>query len=285
VTYHSPPEELRRLLESLCVAAENVRECFSYATLDVHLVDNAEAPTLDVRECGLTAERLLAAGMSLTLHQGYGNVGYGAGHNRVLAKLDSDYHLLLNSDVEMATESLIQALDYLNSIPTDLSNPGDRALLPALISPAATDFLGNKQHLCKTYPSLFIFWLRGFAPPFMRRQFSRRLAAYERRDLDSRPSIKDAAPRAAEVQIASGCCMLCDTALLQESGGFDPRFFLYFEDFDLSLRLGKLRPVVYLRAMKIRHGGGNAAAKGRDHQRYFLSSAARFFNKHGWRLF
>lgn len=285
VTYHSPPEELRRLLESLCVAAENVRECFSYATLAVHLVDNAETPTLDVRELGLTPERLLAAGMSLTLHQGYGNVGYGAAHNRVLAKLDSDYHLLLNSDVEMAPESLIQALDYLNSVAAEVANPESGPRLPALISPAATDFLGNKQHLCKAYPSLFILWLRGFAPPFMRRQFAKRMAAYERRDLDSRPTAKDAAPRAAEVQIASGCCMLCDTALLQQTDGFDPRFFLYFEDFDLSLRLGKQRPVVYLRAMKIRHGGGNAASKGSTHQRYFMTSAARFFTKHGWRLF
>jgi GT2 family glycosyltransferase len=32
--------------------------------------------------------------------------------------------------------------------------------------------------------------------------------------------------------------MLCRTSALQQVKGFDADFFLYFEDFDLSLRLG-----------------------------------------------
>lgn len=288
VTYKSPPKELWRLLDSLCVAAEGLRErVYSEFRLDIHLIDNAEIPALDVRELGLDIPRLQAAGVSLTLHQGWGNVGYGAAHNSVLSKLTSSYHLVLNSDVELAPDSLEQAVTYLNGAPDTV-----------LVSPAATDFLGNKQHLCKAYPSLFIFWLRGFAPPFLRRQFAKRMAAYERRDLDARPSLHASSRRgigaglqspatseAAEVAIVSGCCMLCKTESLQEVGGFDPRFFLYFEDFDLSLRLGRLGSVVYLPSMRVRHGGGNASKKGRDHRRYFIRSAAGFFNKHGWKLF
>jgi GT2 family glycosyltransferase len=79
--------------------------------------------------------------------------------------------------------------------------------------------------------------------------------------------------------------MLCKTTELQKEGGFDPRFFLYFEDFDLSLRLGKHGAVVYLPTMRVRHGGGNAAKKGPEHRRYFIRSAVSFFNKHGWKLF
>ena len=280
VTYHSPLKELSRLLESLCAAAEQARAGrHPEISLAIHLIDNAEVPTLDVRELGLDVKRLNVAEVSLTLHQGYGNVGYGKAHNRVLPKLDSDYHLILNSDVEVAPDSLENALDFLN---------GHEEVI--LLSPAATDFYGNKQHLCKAYPSLFIFWLRAFAPPFMRRQFAKRMAAYERRDLDSRPSLGQLAAAktdnsAAEVSIVSGCCMLCKTAALKEVGGFDPGFFLYFEDFDLSLRLGGLGKVMYLTTMRIRHAGGQAARKGRDHQRYFVRSASRFFNKHGWKLF
>ena len=91
--------------------------------------------------------------------------------------------------------------------------------------------------------------------------------------------------KASPVEIVSGCCMLCRTAALQQVHGFDSDFFLYFEDFDLSLRLGKLGDVVYLPSMRVRHGGGNAATKGGNHQRYFLRSALRFFNKNGWKLF
>jgi len=298
-TYQSPPEELLRLLNSLCAAAERLRErVYSEFRIDVSLIDNAELPHLDIRELGLDLSRLKAAGVSVTLRQGWGNVGYGAAHNSVLSKLTSDYHLILNTDVELAPDSLEYAVNYLSTAPDTV-----------LVSPAATDFMGNKQHLCKAYPSLLQFWLRGYAPPFMRRQFAKYMAAYERRDLDSMPSLpplvkprgqlgrtssapvetkaseaQQAAP-AADVAIVSGCCMLCKTTELQKEGGFDPRFFLYFEDFDLSLRLGKHGAVVYLPTMRVRHGGGNAAKKGPEHRRYFIRSAVSFFNKHGWKLF
>ena len=39
------------------------------------------------------------------------------------------------------------------------------------------------------------------------------------------------------VPLASGCFMLVRTALLRRVGGFDPRFFMYFEEVDLSQRL------------------------------------------------
>jgi GT2 family glycosyltransferase len=278
VTYQSPPGELLRLLESICVAMEAVRNSEvrgrGVATLVIHLIDNADIPELDVRLIGVDKTRLTLAGITLVLHQGWGNVGYGRGHNRVLPLLNSDFHLVLNTDVEMASTSLIKAIDYLETAPETV-----------LISPAATDFLGNKQHLCKSYPSLFIFWLRGFAPPFIRRKFAKHMAAYERRDLETRPSATTDNNVASPVEIASGCCMLCRTAALQQVHGFDSDFFLYFEDFDLSLRLGKLGDVVYLPSMRVRHGGGNAATKGGNHQRYFLRSALRFFNKNGWKLF
>jgi GT2 family glycosyltransferase len=173
VTYLSPPAELLRLLESICVAMEAVRNSEvrgrGVATLVIHLIDNAEIPELDVRRLGVDKTRFTLAGITLVLHQGWGNVGYGRGHNRVLPLLESDFHLVLNTDVEVAPDSLLNAIDYLESAPDTV-----------LVSPAATDFLGNKQHLCKSYPSIFIFWLRGFAPPFIRRTFAKKMAAYER---------------------------------------------------------------------------------------------------------
>ena len=53
VTYQSPPGELLRLLESICVAMEAVRNSEvrgrGVATLVIHLIDNADIPGLDVR--------------------------------------------------------------------------------------------------------------------------------------------------------------------------------------------------------------------------------------------
>jgi GT2 family glycosyltransferase len=88
------------------------------------------------------------------------------------------------------------------------------------------------------------------------------------------------------VPIASGCFMLLRRAAFDAVGGFSPQFFLYFEDFDLSIRLRQAGwEIAYLPSMVITHYGGNAAKKGLAHIRMFVSSAVLFFNLHGWRLY
>jgi len=70
---------------------------------------------------------------------------------------------------------------------------------------------------------------------------------------------------------------------IEATGGFDPEFFLYFEDFDWSVRLNRVTRSAYVPAVQIIHHGGGAANKGVRHVVYFVRSAARFFHKHGWR--
>ena len=44
---------------------------YSEFRIDVSLIDNAELPHLDIRELGLDLARLKAAGVSVTLRQGW----------------------------------------------------------------------------------------------------------------------------------------------------------------------------------------------------------------------
>ena len=87
----------------------------------------------------------------------------------------------------------------------------------------------------------------------------------------------------AEVRLISGCFMLAETDTLKLVGGFDENYFLYFEDFDLSIRMGNLGRVLYAPDVHISHGGGNAASKGLWHIWKFIISGFRFFQTHGWR--
>ena len=110
----------------------------------------------------------------------------------------------------------------------------------------------------------------------MQSLFTARLRRYERAELAFDAPLTDAV-------IVSGCFMLMRRAVWERAGGFDPAFFLYFEDFDLSRRVADHAEIHRVPACRIVHGGGQASRKGWRHINLFMRSAARFFSKHGWR--
>jgi GT2 family glycosyltransferase len=193
------------------------------------------------------------------------NAGYGAGHNAAQRDTASDLVLVLNPDTELSPEALDEALAFLAS----------REDVVAL-NPRCVGSDGDAQYLCKRYPSLLVLALRALPFAVLRALFAQRLAHYEYRDLD--PGLP------APVRLLSGACLLCRRSAFVTTGGFDERFFMYFEDFDLSLRLAEHGKVFYLPGMRIVHHGGHAARKGLRHSVWFLRSALRFFHRHGWRL-
>ena len=264
VSYHTPVSLLTASLSSLKRALLALRKN-NAADVSLYLVDNSETGSLTLEALEPALAGLRAQGVEPVLLQGHGNPGYGAGHNRALTASTAEYHLMMNPDVELDESALVAGLDFLRSHPDAV-----------LASPAARDEAGRRQHLCKRYPPVFTFFLRGFCPGWVQRRFDRRLARFEMRDLPpDRPS--------SPVPIASGCFMLCRREALAALGGFDEAYFLSFEDFDLSLRLGRVGHLAHVPAMVIVHHGGNSARKGWRHVRLFVRSGLRFFNTHGWR--
>lgn len=255
---------LHRTLSSLSVAAGRAQDSGLLRDLTVTLVDNASGATYREQLAALVHE-WPSDGLRLRCEWQSTNRGFGPGHNVVIRELDSDYHLVLNPDVELQPDTLQAGLSVLQSH-SDI----------ILVSPWAAGSTGEQEFLCKGYPSALALLLRGFAPRAVSRLFRRRLDAYELRDRCSGNA-------QVEVLIASGCFMLARTAELRAVGGFNEQFFLYFEDFDLSLRLQNKGRLVFDPAVRIVHHGGYAATKGWRHLRYFVASGIRFFNHHGWR--
>ncbi len=196
--------------------------------------------------------------------RGQGNVGFGAGHNLALDHA-SDFHLILNPDLELAPDALLHAQAFMEA--------HDEC---GLLVPSARWGDGRVQYLCKRMPTVFDLFLRGFAPTWLKALLRHRLERYEMRDLISDRIVWDP-------PLVSGCCMLFRTPVLLSLKGFDERFFLYFEDFDLSLRASKITRIAYNPAFRVIHHGGYAARKGLRHVDLFVRSAVTFFKKHGWR--
>jgi GT2 family glycosyltransferase len=268
VTYVPDLELLRRALRSLWLAASHARKRSALGQVRLYLVDNEPADST----CS-QLETLLDSGVwgegfgCAEIISGHGNVGYGAANNLAIERTNFDFHLVMNPDVIVAEDCLYQALAFLSAHPD-----------VGLLSPGVSDSHGNREYLCKRYPTLFDLWLRGFAPLWVRRRFRERLAHHEMRDRVGDSVVLD-------VPIVSGCFMMFRRSALTQTSGFSPRYFLYFEDFDLSLRTSKIARIAFVPIARIVHYGGGAAKKGPRHVAMFLRSAITFFRQHGWRWY
>jgi len=264
VAYDTPSAVLARTLESLASSIIQARAAGVLDEAQVYLIDNSEGGghtgTLEA------ASAWPPSAGRMELLRGHGNVGYARANNLVLDRLRSDAHLVMNPDVEVAPDAIAAAVRALEAHPE-----------VGLIAPAAFDEHGERQYLCKRYPSAWVLFLRGFAPKTLRRVFRDALDAYEMRDVIGDRLVTG-------VPLASGCFMLLRTRHFAALGGFDPRFFLYFEDYDLSVRLSRAAQIAYVPDVRIVHHGGEASRKGLRHIAMFASSARRFFSRHGWRV-
>ena len=263
VTYRPDPALLERAVRSLAASVANARNAGAVSQAKLYVVDNGTGEETALIE---RAALLFPPAGTVEVVRGQGNVGYGRANNLVLGGLDSDLHLVMNPDVELEPDAISAAAAVLRD---------DRSV--GAVAPSVRDPRGGGEHLCKRYPSVWVLFLRGFAPSFMRSRFSAALDAYEMRDL---PGDRVTMP----VPLASGCFMLMRTDLFKRLGGFDPRFFMYFEDYDLSLRIGREASVAYAPQSRIVHHGGEASRKGLRHVSWFVRSAWRFFATHGWKI-
>ncbi len=264
VTYRPDAALLERAMRSLGQAIARARAVGAISASRVFVVDNGDASSADVARSATAA--FDAPGASIELVSGHGNVGYGRANNLVLQRLDSDFHLVMNPDVELDAESIVASIEAMRADP-DIG----------LVAPDVRGASGERQYLCKRYPTLWVLFLRGFAPAPLRRACAQALDRYEMRDvIGERPY--------APVPLASGAFMVVRTALFRQLGGFDPRFFMYFEDYDLSLRVGREAKVAFVPAARIVHHGGEAARKGPRHMSWFVRSAWCFFATHGWKI-
>lgn len=260
VVFRPDPVQLTRTLATLADAIVRMRDEVP-VSVEVFLVDNGGLP--DMASSVLLLER---CGAGFEVIAGQGNVGYGRGHNLAIERAQSAYHLVLNPDIDLDAQALARAWAFFAAHPE-----------AGLLAPRIGDDGGDIQYLCRRYPTVLDLFVRGFLPARLRKPFATRLAAYEMRDVINERDVVWDPP------IISGCFMLFRTDVLKRLKGFDARYFLYFEDYDLSLRAHEIARVAYVPAVRVLHHGGGASRKGFAHIRMFVASAFKFFGRFGWK--
>lgn len=269
VTYRPDLVLLDRTLRTLAVSLVAAREQELMRAANVVLIDNTGTRASASAVIRVARDIFRDADVTMNYLHGHANIGYGAAHNLVMHGGNTHYHLVLNPDVELAPDALPIAFRFL----------GEHAEI-GVLAPASRRVDGTREYVCKRYPTVLDLALRGFAPRALRQFFRKRLEHYEMRDLVDRVAADETI---SPIPAMSGSFMFVRRKAIEATGGFDPRFFLYFEDFDWSVRLNRVTRTVYVPAVKIVHHGGGAAKKAPRHIGYFVRSAARFFNKHGWK--
>lgn len=266
VTYKLDSQELGRTVSSLVDALELARVKHNVMARLVFVINDEEPQRIaGIEKFVAELQPQLSEGVQLSIIQGHGNIGYGGGHNKAIMSTDSDYYLVLNPDVSFKDNVIADCISYMEAHPNT-----------AMTVPQGYDHTDQYAYLSKRPPSILVLIVRGLSLRWLNRVFRSQLSRYTYSE--TLPAISP-----MPVILASGCFMFCKTRILKSIRGFDERYFLYFEDFDLSMRMQDHGKIVELPDVRIRHYGGQSTRKNGKRIRYFARSAIRFFNTYGWR--
>jgi N-acetylglucosaminyl-diphospho-decaprenol L-rhamnosyltransferase len=205
------------------------------------------------------------------------NVGFGAAVNAAAdAVPDVDAYLLLNPDCAIGPDSFARLVDALRA---------DGRL--AAVGPVMRYPDGRYGISSGPDPSMAKEWLAALR---VDRLVPRRLAAAAARSSWLRRRVRllgyVAAQPASGVHEAdwlSGFCLLVRAVAFRDAGGFDPRFFLYFEDVDLCRRLRQRGWSVGTVAASVADHTESTATKVAGKTRLYRTGMSVYFSKHGTR--
>ena len=262
VYYDTNYDVLNETLSSIRDAIEFARQKLLLTSISIVIINNGLSK---MKLIGLLKNLLDPDRYIWDVIESGGNIGYGAGHNLAILNYASDYHLIINPDVLVDRRALYAAIRYM-----------EVNKQVGMLTPYSESILGRKQNLCKYYPTVFRLFLRGFMPDSIRKIFEKRLRSYEVELKDDTSCIL------GQGVMVSGCFMFTRYSVLNKIRGFSPEYFVYFEDFDLSIRINQLSKIAYAHDVRIVHRGGFASRKGRAHVQLFAKSAFVFFKKYGW---
>ncbi|HBL40034.1 MAG TPA: hypothetical protein DDY98_00065 [Ruminococcaceae bacterium] len=189
------------------------------------------------------------------------NSGFGSGHNVVRDRLDSKYHCVINPDISIDSDVIAKMAEYMDEHPEI-----------GLLSPKICFPDGRPQILGKRNPKL-----RYLAASRMRdgSEPGKLLREYAMMDADL--------TKTQEIENATGCFMMFRTDLFREIGGFDERYFLYFEDCDITRTVRTKAKAVYYPEAVVYHVWGRESKKNFKLMLVQVSSMLKYFAKWAFR--
>lgn len=206
-----------------------------------------------------TAAHVRATWPTVQVIDAPGNVGFSRANNLGIRATASDYVLLLNPDT-VAPPGAIQTLVRGLASHPDAAVAGSRLLSES------------------GFPELS--WGDPITPwnEFKRMVFSR---LYHRKLRVIVRKMDRLSRQAREVAWVSGACLVVRRPDLEAVGLLDERFFMYTEDVDLCVQMGKRdRRVLYVAGAEVLHYRGRSAGRNPEMERLRQQSHIAYYEKH-----
>lgn len=196
------------------------------------------------------------------------NKGFGAGHNIGFKALgeQSDFHIVCNPDIVVHDGAIEAIIEYMQRMPD-----------VGLIAPKVVDEQGEVQHLCRKHPTFLGLFARRCMPKYLLEDpwMIRYMNAYLMRDKNYEAIM--------EPECLSGCFMVFRSSVFKTLEGFDESFFLYFEDYDITLRARKICKALYYPNATVTHAWKGGSRRNLKLIKLQIKSAIKFFRKWRWK--
>ncbi len=195
-------------LLSECLRSLSAAESPAFVLRRVVVVDNASTDG--------SANNLAFPNLPLVIVRNPTNRGFAAGCNQGAADSAADYLLFLNPDMRLQANSLARPLAYLEASANQTVG---------IVGIQLLDETGAISRSCARFPRPAHFYTKMLA---LDKIWPARFPGQTMHEWDHRET------RAVDQVI--GAFFLTRRALFAELGGFDERFFVYFEEVDFALR-------------------------------------------------
>jgi len=241
-----------KVKEKVLKCIKSIYESKPKANFEVIVVDNSQEKSLkkDLAKIYPNVEYLESSK----------NVGYGAGNNLGAGNARGEYLFFTNPDVQFFKQTIDQLVDFLDK------NHNAGIVSPLLVDKENKPFiLQGTEYLTPLKALVVLSFLNKIPNPVSRKFW---LKEWNHKNTK-------------EVDVCPGTALMISSKLFKKISGFDKRFFLYFEEDDISKRVKDLGYKIYIHAQsKIFHEVGASTKQLKNSNVIFAKSRFLYFKKY-----
>jgi len=241
-----------KVKEKLFACIESIYSSKPKVKFEVIVVDNDEIKSLE--------KDLLIKFPKIIYVKSPKNLGFGAGNNLGAKSATGEYLFFLNPDTKVSDGTIDNLSNFLNK------NKGVGIAAPLLIDEKGSPFKRQGSQRLDMFNGFFSLSFLGKIFPGPAKDFY--LENWNKKTNK-------------EVDVAPGTGFMITKELFREIGGFDEKFFLYFEENDICNRVKDLGYKIYiLSGAKIYHEVGASTSQYPAAENEFKKSRFLYFKKY-----